>query len=311
MQALTVSMTGVIVLFVGGLQVQEGEITIGTFLSFFVVMAMAQGAIQSLLGALPGMLIGREALLSLQEWYDAAQAPPYLGTLSPPLRGEIAFEGVSFAYDDRIILDNVTLDLSAGGTVAILGPNGAGKTTMMNLLMGWYRPTRGRLLADGVPFDQLSMRSWRSHIALVHQDPAFINGTVRDNIAYGCPDSTDEEIWESARLAAADDMIRSLPLGLNTPIGEGGVRLSGGQRQRIALTRALVRQPQVLVLDEPTNHLDRPAVQRLLLQLRSLPQRPTIIVITHDRDVLGIADRTFRIDRGRLVEQTASAVAAS
>ena len=310
-QSLTVSMVGVLVLLVGGLQVQNGKLTIGTFLSFFVVMAMAQGAVQSLLGALPAMLIGREALLSLQEWYDAATAPPYQGSLAPPQRGDITFEDVRFAYDDRVVLDGVNLEIAAGRTVALLGPNGAGKTTLMHLLMGWYRPTHGRLLVDGVPFDQLSMRAWRSQVALVHQDPTFLSGTIRENIVYGRQDTTEAELWDAARLAAADDMIRSLPLGLETQIGEGGVRLSGGQRQRLALTRALVRQPLVLILDEPTNHLDRPAVERLLEQLARLPQQPTVIVITHDRDVLSIADHTFRIDGGRLVQIEAVSAAAS
>ena len=308
-QSLTVSMAGVVVLVLGGIQVQQGSITIGTFLSFFVVMAMAQGAVQSLLGSLPTMLIGREALLSLQEWYNAAASPPYEGTLTPPERGSIRFETVSFAYGKQPVLDGVNLEIGDGRTVALLGPNGAGKTTLMHLLMGWYRPTQGRLLIDGVPFDQLSMRAWRSQIALVHQDPTFLSGTVRENIVYGRPGTTDDELWEAARLAAADDMIRNLPLGVETQIGEGGVRLSGGQRQRLALARALVRQPLVLILDEPTNHLDRPAVQRLLEQLRQLPQRPTIIVITHDRDVLGIADQTFRIDGGSLVQLDAVAAA--
>ena len=308
-QSLTVSMAGVVVLVLGGIQVQNRSITIGTFLSFFVVMAMAQGAVQSLLGSLPTMLIGREALLSLQEWYDAATEPPYQGTHLPPQGGNITFDNVSFAYGEQAVLDGVNLEIPAGRTVALLGPNGAGKTTLMHLLMGWYRPAHGRLLVDGVPFDQLSMRAWRSQIALVHQDPTFLSGTVRENIVYGRPETTDAELWDAARLAAADDMIRGLPLGLETQIGEGGVRLSGGQRQRMALTRALVRQPLVLILDEPTNHLDRPAVQRLLEQLGRLPQQPTIIVITHDRDVLGIADQTFRIDGGRLVQLAAVSAA--
>ena len=302
-QALTVSLAGVLVLLVGGLEIQSGKITVGTFLSFFVAMALAQSATQSLLGALPGILIGREALLSLQSWTDADHSAPYQGTATPRLSGGMRFEHVSFSYGDVEVLRDINLDIDAGNIIALIGPNGAGKTTMMNLLMGWYRPSAGRLLADDVPFDELSIRAWRDSIALVHQDPLFLNATVRNNIRYGRPDTTDDEIWRAARLAAADDVICSLPQGLDTPIGEGGVLLSGGQRQRLALTRALVRNPRILVMDEPTNHLDRPAVRRLIGQLMRLPQRPTVIVITHDTDVLEIASRTYRIANGRIEER--------
>ena len=309
-QSLSVSLAGILVLFVGGVEVQAGRMTIGTFLSFFVVMALAQSSTQSLLGALPGVLIGREALLALQAWNDSAELPPYGGSAQPALAGNVTFERVSFAYGDVRVLDDVSVTIEAGSIVALVGPNGAGKTTMMNLLMGWYRPSQGRLLADDIPFDELSMEAWRDSIAIVHQDPSFLGATVRENICYGRPETTDEQVWAAARIATADDVIRGLPEGLDTEIGEGGVRLSGGQRQRLALTRALVREPRVLVMDEPTNHLDRLAVRRLLDRMKQLPYLPTVIVITHDADVVEIATQTLHLDRGRVVDRTKEAISA-
>ena len=302
MQDFIVSIAGVLVLLVGGLQVQRGSMTLGTFLSFFVVMSLAQSAIRTLLGSLPGVLMGREALVELHGWIDTEHDPVYVGKLSAVPDCRITFDNVSFAYGEKTLLNRVNLTIESGSVVAILGANGAGKTTMMNLLLGWYRPVSGRLLAGDTPFEELSMHAWRDVIGLVHQDPMFLNASVRENICYGRPETTDQEIWEAARISASQDMIRSLPAGLDTPIGEDGVLLSGGQRQRIALTRALVRRPRVLVLDEPTNHLDRSAVQSLLTEITALPQGPTVIVITHDEEVVGIASGAYLLEGGRLSE---------
>lgn len=301
-QDFIVSIAGAVVLLVGGLQVQRGHMSLGTFLSFFVVMSLAQSAIRSLLGSLPRVLMGREALLVLHGWIDSVHEPVYTGTSDIIPGNEITFEKVSFAYGEKAILTDVCLTVEAGSVVAILGGNGAGKTTMINLLLGWYRPVNGRVLAGETPFDEISMCAWRDVIGLVHQDPLFLNATVRENICYGRPQTTDQEIWNAATVSASAEMIESLPQGLDTRIGEDGVLLSGGQRQRIALTRALVRMPRILVLDEPTNHLDRVAVKALLERITALHQRPTVIVITHDEDVVEIASHTYLLEGGRLID---------
>jgi ATP-binding cassette, subfamily B, bacterial len=299
-QDFVVSIAGVSVLLVGGLQVQKGAMSIGTFLSFFVVMSLAQSAVRTFLSSLPGVIMGREALVSLHAWIDATHPTVYAGIVNPGPATEIEFEDVCFGYGTEQTLNNVNIRIERGSVVAILGSNGAGKTTMINLLMGWYRPNSGTISVGGKQFDDLSMLAWRDMVGLVHQDPAFLNGTVRENIRYGRPHTTDDEIWEAARVSDSLDMIEALPNGLATELGENGVLLSGGQRQRIALTRAIVRHPAVLILDEPTNHLDRSAVRFLVQNLRELPQRPTVIVITHDQQVLKMAQRAYQLDGGVL-----------
>ena len=193
---------------------------------------------------------------------------------------------------------DVHLDLRPGSTVAIVGPNGAGKSTLLYLILGFYRPQRGELRAEGVPYERIDLGDLRRGIGVVMQHPTFFAGTVRENITYGCPEATPDEIGRAARIALADDFIRTLPAGYDTPIGEGGVLLSGGQVQRIAIARALLRRPSLLILDEPTNHLETPAIGRLLQNLATLEPRPGVLIISHDREVLGYADRLYRIEDG-------------
>ncbi len=306
LQDFAVSIAGVVVLLVGGLQVQSGSMSLGAFLSFFVVMSLAQASTRLLLNALPQVLMGREALISVHQWVDALHDQTYSGTAPPLLHGSVSFDHVSFSYGSRVVLNDVSVTIEAGSVIAILGVNGAGKTSMINLLLGWYRPTAGRLLAERLTFDDMSMTAWRDMIGLVHQDPAFLNASVLDNLRYGRPLTTLDEIWAAAEMSGSDQMLRSLPLGLDTHIGEGGVLLSGGQRQRIALTRALVRVPQILILDEPTNHLDQEAITVLLNRVTRLPQRPTVILITHDEGVARVVQRSYTLSNGCLTDRCLS-----
>src|SRR6185295_16271490 len=190
--------------------------------------------------------------------------------------------------------------------LAIVGPNGAGKSTLAWLILGAYRPREGVILADGVPYDEIDMVKFRRSIGTVTQHPEFLNGSIAENIGYGTDNCDFEQIKHAAHLALIDDFIESLPNGYDTQVGEGGVLLAGGEAQRLAIARALIRKPRLLILDEPTNHLDRNAIRRLMQQLQTLENRPAILTISHDREVVDFADEVYALRDGVAVPQPAA-----
>jgi ABC-type bacteriocin/lantibiotic exporter with double-glycine peptidase domain len=196
----------------------------------------------------------------------------------------------------------VTLSVDPGTTVAIVGPNGSGKSTIAYLILGFYRPQVGQVLADDHPLDDLDVKALRREMGIVTQKQMMFSGSILDNITYGHPDCSFNDVVRAAQLATAHDFIRELPDGYRTPVGEGGVKLSGGERQRIAIARALIADPRLLILDEPSVHLDADAVAQLMRNLDSWSSAPTIIVISHDRNVVHGADRTYLLDDGRITE---------
>jgi ABC-type bacteriocin/lantibiotic exporter with double-glycine peptidase domain len=227
-----------------------------------------------------------------------AAVEPYQGTAKIDFQGEIKLEDVSFRYGKPAVLNGVNLVIQPRRTVALIGPNGCGKSTILHLILGFYRPNTGALYCDGRPYDEVDLSSVRKAIGFVAQNPTLFSGSIRENISYGMPEATLEQIRQAASLALADEFIIKLPDGYDTTIGDDGVRLSGGQRQRIAIARALLRQPKLLVLDEPTNHLDIKAVTRLMENLRPLESKLALLLVSHDREVVRHADDVFEIDNG-------------
>jgi ABC-type bacteriocin/lantibiotic exporter with double-glycine peptidase domain len=187
-----------------------------------------------------------------------------------------------------------------GETIAITGPNGSGKTSLLLLLLGLDYPGEGGAFVDGVPYEELDIVELRRHFGVILQHPMLSDGTIRDNITYGEPAATDEQVAQAASLSTADEFIRRLPDGYETRIGEGGVQLSGGEQQRLAIARALVRRPSFLLLDEPTNHLDPDAVSRLANNLKQLCDRPAVVLVTHDQRILNLAGRTYVLSSSKL-----------
>jgi ATP-binding cassette subfamily B protein len=241
------------------------------------------------------------SLARLDMLLAAEEREPYGGRAPLAFRGKVEFERVSFSYGGPAVLHGIDLTVERGERVAVTGPNGAGKSTLAALLLGLYRPERGRVLADGVPFDELDLRALRRQIGVVMQDPLLFPGSIRENIAYGRPDLGDAAIRVAAGRAAATAFIEALPEGYDTQVGDEGVRLSGGQRQRIALARALLSEPALLVLDEPTTHLDEAAIAALIESLEELPTAPTILLVTHDPDVAAHAERIVHLRDGGIV----------
>jgi ABC-type bacteriocin/lantibiotic exporter with double-glycine peptidase domain len=293
-------MTSVVILIAGGIAIAEHVMSLGEFLAFYVAAGLLNGFVERVIGAVPDLIAGNESLVTLRLLYDAGPLEPYHGTRPIEFGGALALDDVTFAYGEHAVLRDLSLDIRPGDNIAIVGANGAGKSTILSLIIGFARPRSGRVLADGLPYDELDMRALRRSIGVVMQSPTLFSGTVIENIGYGRHDIGRAEIVAAARRALASDFIESLPNGYDTEIGEGGVRLSGGECQRLAIARALVGRPRLLILDEPTNHLDQGAVNRLMVGLVDDANRPAILTISHDPEVVRFADRVFKLERGRL-----------
>lgn len=233
---------------------------------------------------------------------EIADAPDAISLKS--VRGDIRFEGVTFGYEpNRPILNNVSLSIRAGETVAFVGPSGAGKTTICSLLPRFYEVDHGRITVDGIDIRNIKLHSLRKHIGIVQQDVFLFSGSIHENIAYGDLSATDEQIWEAARRASLDDLIRSLPEGMDTIIGERGVKLSGGQKQRLSIARMFLKNPPILILDEATSALDTETEAQIQKSLSELSVGRTTLVIAHRLTTIQNADRIIVVNKDGIAEQ--------
>jgi ABC-type multidrug transport system fused ATPase/permease subunit len=218
--------------------------------------------------------------------------------------GAISFQNVSFGYDlDHEILSNVNLEIAPNQIIALVGGTGAGKSTLLSLVPRFYDPTAGRLTLDGRDIREITKKSLRQHIAIVLQDTLLFSTTVRENIAYGRPDATDEEIREAAGRAQADEFISQLPNGYESEVGERGGHLSVGQRQRIGIARAFLKNAPILLLDEPTSALDPTTESAIMETIKDLMRGRTTIIITHRIATIHNVDQIVVLEGGRVVEQ--------
>ena len=286
-------------------QSNANEITVGEFVSFVTAMLMLTAPLKRVTGVNEPLQRGLAAAESVFELIDqAGESDPGL-TVVTRVDGEIRFDNVSFSYAnaDQPALDAITLTINPGETVALVGASGGGKSTLANLLPRFYRPTSGRILLDGYDVETLTLASLRANIALVSQDVVLFNDSVAANIAYGVMrDTSEAEIVAAAVAAHAMEFIRAMPQGLNTLVGENGVKLSGGQRQRLAIARALLKNAPVLILDEATSALDSESERHVQAALETLMQGRTTVVIAHRLSTIEKAARIVVLDRGRIAE---------
>ncbi|WP_095013307.1 ABC transporter transmembrane domain-containing protein [Tsuneonella mangrovi] len=312
-------MTAIIILLVfgsitalmwrGAIGVASGEISGGTIAAVVITAGLVAGAFGSLTEVYGDLLRGAGAASRLAELLDEQPsiAPPERPEALPtPARGSLSFRNVSFRYPTRLetaALHDFTLEVQPGETVAIVGPSGAGKSTIFQLAERFYDPQAGTIRLDGIPLTSADPADIRARIAFVPQEGVLFSANARDNLRYGAWGASDEQIWEAARAANAEEFLRALPRGLDTHLGENGTQLSGGQRQRIAIARAILRQAPILLLDEATSALDAESERLVQDALDHLMADRTTLVIAHRLATVRAADRIVVMDQGRIVEQ--------
>jgi ATP-binding cassette subfamily B protein len=302
--------TGIVgVLWIGARDVRAGDMTPGSLVQFVIYAVMVAGAVAALSeiwGELQRAAGATERLVDLLRADDPVTDPASPRPVPRPVKGEIVFDAVRFAYPARPetpALDDVCLNIKAGETVALVGPSGAGKTSIIQLLQRFYDPDGGQVTLDGVPLCDMARHDFRHELALVPQDPVIFGASARDNIRFGRLDATGPEIEAAARAANAHDFITALPDGYETYVGERGVMLSGGQKQRIAIARAILRDAPVLLLDEATSALDAESENAVQAAVDAMARSRTTIIVAHRLATVKKADRIVVLDAGRIVAQ--------
>ena len=293
-----------VVLF-GGLMAARAQISIADITGFLLYVSLFYEPIMGL-NRLNESL--QQSLAASDRYFEVLDLQPDIGDSPGAVQldkalGHITYENISFNYDDTPVLKNINLDIKPGEMVALVGPTGVGKTTMANLIPRFYDPAEGRVLVDGVDIRTVTISSLRRNVGIVLQDVFLFNGTVAENIAYGSPDATLEQIIDAAVAAGADEFIREMPSGYDTHIGERGVRLSGGQKQRLAIARALLYDAPILILDEATSSVDTETEAKIAAALEKLIGGRTTLVIAHRLSTIRHADRIIVLDEGEIVEE--------
>lgn len=297
-------------LYMGALSVRAGTTTageLGQTVVYVILLASAFAVLGEVYGDVLRAAGATERLMELLHTQSDVQSPEHPQRAPWPKNGSsLVLRDVNFNYPSRPLqqaLDGLSGQVQAGQTVAIVGPSGAGKTTLFALLMRFYAPQQGELLLDGVSIDQMDLHDLRQRIGVVPQEAVVFSGTVMENIRYGKPDATNQEVYAAAEAAFAQGFITELPQGFDTYLGDRGVRLSGGQRQRIAIARAMLKNPPMLLLDEATSALDANSERMVQAALEKAMQGRTTLVIAHRLATVQKADCIWVLDHGRLVEQ--------
>ncbi|WP_166268771.1 ABC transporter ATP-binding protein [Marinobacter caseinilyticus] len=290
---------------VGGMKALDGSLNVG---AYGVLVFLTQRLLWPLTGMAEVIDLFERAMASTRRILDLLAEPMHVRdetgtTLAAPVRGDVIFDDVSFHYPSSGAgIAHASLRVPAGHTLALVGATGSGKSTLVKLLLRFYDTTAGDIRIDGQPIQSVSLKSLREAIGLVSQDVYLFEGSIRDNLAYGLPGATDAQIIDAARTAEAWGFIEALPQGLDSPVGERGIRLSGGQRQRLSLARALLKNPPILVLDEATSAVDNETEAAIQRSLKRIGHNRTVIMIAHRLSTIVDADTIAVIDAGQVVE---------
>jgi len=299
-QTFLVGITGIIVVVIGGISVINEIMTLGDLFAFYIAANRLQSTINSINNSFASIITGNESLVTLYNIAANTETEPYSGDKTIDFSGNIELQSVSFKYTDKPVLVDISFQISPGKRIAIIGANGAGKSTIIHLILGFYAPQSGNILADGIAYKHLDFQHYRKYIGLVSQHPPLIPGTIRENITFGNEWANEQEIIAVSKAALAHKFIVDFPNGYDTEIGEDGILLSGGERQKVTIARALLCKPKLLVLDEPTNHLDHKAVKEIMNNLKEIDNNPAILTISHDMEVVKHAQTIYSLEKGCL-----------
>tara|TARA_R100000027_G_scaffold67263_1_gene65281 strand:+ start:1258 stop:2922 length:1665 start_codon:yes stop_codon:yes gene_type:complete len=293
---ITVSVTWMVI---------NGHTNIEKIALYSALFQMVVGSVQQLLNLFPQYSKSMASIRSIGEILECPDIEENEGkTVVKSVTGHIDFRHVVFRYpsSDEPAVDDFTLSVPNGDCVAFVGESGSGKSTLMQLAIGFLRPQDGQILLDGSPMESIDMRSWRRHIAMVPQQTILFSGTIRDNVGYGLEQFTDEDIWSALEIANLREVITSLPLQLETPVGENGLKLSGGQRQRLAIARAVIRDPRVIILDEATSALDVISEREVQDAIENLIRGRTTFIVAHRLSTIRNADKVVVMEKGKAIE---------
>ncbi|MGY6521867.1 MAG: ABC transporter ATP-binding protein [Mongoliitalea sp.] len=296
----------VAVMWYGATLVASGEMSVGDLVSFVLYTTFIGGSIAGLgdiYGQIQKAIGSSERVLEILDEEAEVSTADYQNV---PVYGAIQFNHVTFAYPTRVevdVLQNLNFEVAAGQKVALAGHSGAGKSTIIQLLLKFYDVSQGEILVDNKPLQDWNLKQLRSNIGIVPQEVLLFGGSIRENIAYAKPDATEEEIIEAARKANAWQFITKLPEGLDTLVGERGIKLSGGQRQRVAIARAILKDPAILVLDEATSSLDAESESLVQEALDELMKNRTTIIIAHRLATIRKVDKIYVLSEGKIVEE--------
>jgi subfamily B ATP-binding cassette protein MsbA len=303
---LVVGAVGVLMTLVGGRAILAGQMTLGEFFMYVFFTGLVAGPLVQI--ASIGTQI-TEAFAGLDRIHELLSTPTEVDEEEkrapiPDLRGEVAFEHVSFAYVENVpVLRDISFTAPAGSTIALVGSSGSGKSTLISLVMAFNRPNAGRVLIDGRDLAGLKLRQFRHHLGVVLQENFLFDGTIADNIRFSRPEATIEQVREVARIAHCDEFIAGFPNGYDSVVGERGIRLSGGQRQRVAIARAILADPRILILDEATSSLDSESEAMIQDGLRTLRRGRTSFVIAHRLSTIRSAEQILVLEAGQIVER--------
>ncbi len=302
--------TGVVaVIWIGARDVKAGNMTAGVLVQFVIYAVLVGSSVTAFAefwGEMQRAAGATERLIELLNSEDVVKDPEAPDQLDFPVRGELEFEKISFFYPSRpniAALDTLSLKVESGETIALVGPSGAGKSTIFQLLMRFFDPTSGKIMLDGKPISSLKREDFRKHLSIVTQDPVIFGTSAMENIRFGRPDASDEEVIEAAKAAAAHNFLEMLPDGYESFVGEQGVMLSGGQKQRLAIARAILRDAPILLLDEATSALDAESEFAVQEAVEALARTRTTIIIAHRLATVKKADRIVVVDEGKIVAQ--------